>query len=134
MSDIEVYHTDDSDSWTQPNYTAEEIQLLLSWKKKEELKSLLRLPYHNIMPSSRQVKKPKLKRTKGINCKSGLHYAIAARNRRCAEQKLGKLLETTEGREITDEELEQWDRAERWIIDTGIYNNIINNIYISLSN
>ena len=95
--------------------------------------NLLRLPYHNIMPSSRQVQKPKLKRTKGINCKSGLHYAIAARNRRCAEQTLGKLMETTEGREITDEELEQWDRAERWIIDTGIYNAIIRHIMVKQS-
>ena len=50
-----------------------------------------------------------------------LCYAIAARNRRYAERTLARLIEVQSRRELTNKELEQWSKAERWIFDESEY-------------
>ena len=48
-----------------------------------------------------------------------LCYAIAARNRRYAEQTMARLVEIQERRALNDKELAQWRKAEKWIFDEG---------------
>ena len=60
-------------------------------------------------------RKPNNRRNKQLQC------AIAARNRRYAEQTIGKLIEATEHREMTNAEIERWNKAERWIVNNSTY-------------
>ena len=48
-----------------------------------------------------------------------LCYAIAARNRRYADQTMARLIELQSQRALNDKELEQWRKAEKWIFDEG---------------
>ena len=50
-----------------------------------------------------------------------LCFAIAARNRRYAEQTMARLIEIQWQRALNDKELEQWSKAERWIFDESEY-------------
>ena len=50
-----------------------------------------------------------------------LCYAIAARNRRYAEQTMTRLIAVQFRRNLNDKELEQWRKAEKWIFDEGNY-------------
>ena len=50
-----------------------------------------------------------------------LCYAIAARNRRFAEQTMTRLIAVQFQRNLNDKELEQWRKAEKWIFDEGNY-------------
>ena len=60
-----------------------------------------------------------------------LCYAIAARNRRYAEQTMARLIELKSRRELTNKELEQWSKAERWIFDESEYYSRVEQLLIS---
>ena len=59
--------------------------------------------------------KPNNRRNRQLQC------AIAARNRRYALQTIGKLIKATEHREMTNAEIEKWNKAERWITNSSKY-------------
>ena len=60
-----------------------------------------------------------------------LCYAIAARNRRYAEQTMARLIELKSRRELTNKELEQWSKAERWIFDESEYYSRVEQLLVS---